>query len=54
MGIILKYIERKYGSKSWNVFISTKRVSSGGFFEHGNEPPGSVKGGKFLDELTDI
>jgi hypothetical protein len=25
--------------------------TSGGFFEHGNEPSGSVKCGKFLEQL---
>jgi hypothetical protein len=24
-----------------------------GFCEHGNEPSGSIKGGEFLDELSD-
>jgi hypothetical protein len=25
-----------------------------GFYEHGNEPSGSVKGDKFFDEMSDI
>jgi hypothetical protein len=27
--------------------------TGGGFCEHGNEPSGSIKGGEFLDYLSD-
>jgi hypothetical protein len=33
----------------WTGFIWLRTGASGGPFEHGNEPLGSIKGGEFLE-----
>jgi hypothetical protein len=37
----------------WTGFFWIKIRASGGSYEHGNECPGSIKDGKFLDQLSD-
>jgi hypothetical protein len=42
----------KYGLTVWTGFVLLSVRSSGGFFEHGNEPSGSIKGADFA-QLND-
>jgi hypothetical protein len=37
----------------WSEFIWLSSETSGGSFKHVNEPSGSIKGGEFLDQLSD-
>jgi hypothetical protein len=37
----------------WNVFIWLRIHLVPDSYEHGNEPPGSIKGGELLDQLND-
>jgi hypothetical protein len=43
----------KHCSRMWTGCISVRIVSSGGSCEHGNETSGYIKGGEFLDYLSD-
>jgi hypothetical protein len=50
MFIVKKYTKIKY----IRIKITTNQVyACGGLCEHGNEPSGSIKGGEFLDWLSD-
>jgi hypothetical protein len=43
---------QKYVLRMWTGFILLRIESIGGSHEHGNEPSGSAKCGKFLDTLS--
>jgi hypothetical protein len=47
--ITLEWLLEKWGGKLWTDFICLGIGTSGGVCEHGNEPSGYTKGGKFLD-----
>jgi hypothetical protein len=38
--------------KVWTTLNSLRIGSNSGFCEHGNEPLGSIKGGEFLDQVS--
>jgi hypothetical protein len=50
--IILRWIVRKWGEKVWTECIWLRWGPVAGCCEHGNELSGSIKGGKFLDQLS--
>jgi hypothetical protein len=49
-GRIIKLISEKSGGLDSS---GLRRVLVAGCCEHGNEPSGSIKGGEFLDSLSD-
>jgi hypothetical protein len=51
--IILEWILGKQAGKVWIGFIWLRIGTNGGCCENGNEPSGSIKGGEFLDYLSD-
>jgi hypothetical protein len=51
---IFNCISKKYNVRVSNGFHCLRVWSSGGLFEHGNEPSGSIQGGEFLDHLSEF
>jgi hypothetical protein len=51
--IILKWISRKRGGRLWSGFIRLRMGPVTDSCEHGDGPLGFIKGGKFLDWLSD-
>jgi hypothetical protein len=47
----LKQILDKWNMRPWIGFIRNCAVA--GFYEHGDDPSGSIKCGEFLDYLSD-
>jgi hypothetical protein len=50
--IVLKWVFKKWDVGVWTESIGLRQGEVAGSCECGNEPSGSIKSGKFLEELT--